>query len=95
MGFIGPAKAVPLLQNRPKWSFSAACKAHIYFAAFAVRLRAYPQIVAPCLKTGCTDGFQAARSGRCRSGDLHDSRSGERRYKIAIGATKSQFTDKL
>jgi hypothetical protein len=32
------------------------------------------------LQTGCTGGFQAARGGGCRSGDLHDSRSGERRY---------------
>jgi hypothetical protein len=33
-------------------------------------------------QTGCTGGFQAARDGGCRSGDLHDSRSGERRYKF-------------
>ena len=33
------------------------------------------------LQTGCTGGFQAARDSGCRSKDLHDSRSGERRYK--------------
>jgi len=33
------------------------------------------------LQTSCTGGFRAARDSGCRSGDLHDSRSGERRYK--------------
>jgi hypothetical protein len=28
IGFIGPAKAVPLLQSTSKASFSAACEAH-------------------------------------------------------------------
>jgi len=36
------------------------------------------------VSTGCTGGFLAARCGLCGCGDPHDSRSGERRYNIAI-----------
>jgi hypothetical protein len=35
----GPTKVVPLLQNLPELSFSAACKALIYFEPLAARLK--------------------------------------------------------
>jgi peptide/nickel transport system ATP-binding protein len=47
------------------------------------------------LQTGCTGGFQAARGDECRSGDLHNSRSGERRYKIGNAALRAKAVELL
>ena len=38
------------------------------------------------LQTGCTGGVLAASGDGCGSGDPHDSRSGERRYKASLRA---------
>jgi peptide/nickel transport system ATP-binding protein len=47
------------------------------------------------LQTGCTGGFQAASGDECRSGDLHDSRSGERRYKTDAAALRAKAVSLL
>jgi peptide/nickel transport system ATP-binding protein len=47
------------------------------------------------LQTGCAGGFLAARGDGCRSGDLHNSRSGERRYKIGKAALRAKAAELL
>jgi hypothetical protein len=41
-GICGPTEVVPLLQNLAKSSFSAACKAPVFIALFAARLKPCP-----------------------------------------------------
>jgi peptide/nickel transport system ATP-binding protein len=46
-------------------------------------------------QTGCSGSFQATRGDECRSGDLHNSRSGERRYTIGNVALRAKAVELL
>jgi hypothetical protein len=64
---------------RARFSLPRECMLFNYLTSGAKSLSAN---CSAGFQTDCTGGFQAARDGVCRSGDLHDSRSGERRYKF-------------